>query len=370
MPTHTPKDSVPEFANPEGMPDGYVKPDETLTDRLLGGLIDVTDVAQMIVDEAYGPLRIFCEIPEKYSHCTLGHEPGDVEGFTLEQIDELVASPPGTIIDPHNAHLEAITLFEMMLEGHPLVCDEKDPFQPKLGAYLYGIPGTGKTHIFAAFASRMKSVLEAHISGYRSKILQFVHQEYRAFQFAQAKMSNPDVQKKIYVISGDDDGELSERLAPEERFRVKYEQFRTALRQLKYQPSDLLYLGFDPFYELYVSSGQSEEVLQALINAKVVFIDDVHPKGELRRAQLAQHIIERRYDRGGGTFITTNLEAKQIGGDDDKISQRLFSRCQEMFYTIDFSECRDWRTEVAKKRMNLVQAEVRSRFEWKGEKEE
>jgi hypothetical protein len=70
---------------------------------------------------------------------------------------------------------------------------------------------------------------------------------------------------------------------------------------------------------------------------------DFQPEGDPEQAQLALHLLERRYELGlAGTFLTTNLLAHDHGGGDEMLGSRLIRLCAETSMTVDFSESNDW----------------------------
>ncbi len=94
-----------------------------------------------------------------------------------------------------------------------------------------------------------------------------------------------------------------------------------------------------------------------------MFIDDVHPQGDLEQIQIVLHLLERRYELGrAGTFLTSNLEANELGGGDAMLGSRLLSRCAETLVTVDFSGCDDWRQTVKARRVRIVEDELNRRI--------
>lgn len=305
-------------------------------------------------------------------------------------MDELNANPPPMIVDPHRPQIETIELFRMYLQGHPVVCRNRDPFQMLFGANLVGPPGCGKTHILAAFARRMKEYLDSKLEAYRAMVAQFVSREYVVYQEAIARVPNPSAPTSVWKIEGDaasDEaglldhlklgkagegslekrsslaqmsrlmtGKLVEQKDPAALFLGKLGQFTAALSRLQYQPPDLLYVDFDTLWELCRGeSATRDQALEAIVRAKVVFLDDVHPKGDAERVQIVLHVIEGRYAAGRmGTFMTTNLTTEELAGKDANLASRLQSRCSEMFYEVDFKGCDDWRTKVKRRRITLA----------------
>jgi hypothetical protein len=62
-------------------------------------------------------------------------------------------------------------------------------------------------------------------------------------------------------------------------------------------------------------------------------------QGDPEQVQLVLHLLERQYKLGlAGTFLTTNLLARDLGGGDEMLGSRLISRCAETLVTVDFSD--------------------------------
>lgn len=395
---YRPKDPADRLAKPQPKPTGYVAPQKTVADEMLGGLKSAKEVAGQIIDEAYGPLRQFCSLPAGFSGRELKYEQRGINHSSLEQIDELNASPPAMIIDPRPAQVEAIELLRLYLDGDQFVCRNRDPFQPIFGANFVGPPGCGKTHILSAFAHCMKQYLDSKLEDYRALVTGFVAKEYGAYLRALGSRSNPydDTPTwKMENISAEESANLddlklkkgskkkslaerpslmamankmqikvTEQKDPTTLFQEKLDQFKRGLSRLQYQPPDLLYLDFESLWELCRGASVTrDKILEAIIRAKVVFLDDVHPKGDIERLQIVLHVIEGRYTAGRmGTFITTNLTTEDLAGTDKHILHRLQSRCQEMFYEVNFTDCIDWRTKVKHRRVALAKEYLQEKF--------
>ena len=125
----------------------------------------------------------------------------------------------------------------------------------------------------------------------------------------------------------------------------------------------MLYLGFaNLFDELQQDQDRHAKVFAALAGARIVFIDDIHPKGDPDRLRVIQQLIERRYELNRpGTFLTTNLTAEELGDGDRTIAQRLLSRCSENFINFNFNHCTDWRMAVKSRRIKLVEQSIKDR---------
>lgn len=363
----------------------------SLVDRMVAGLMNPREAADQIMSDAYGPLKQFCILPAGFANRKLAWEFRNVEQMSSEQLDALNMHPPSTIIDPAPPQLRAIELLRAYLEGHPICCQNKDPFQPMFGVNFVGPPGCGKTHIMSAAARFMKEFLDGKLKNYRLMIAKFVKEAYTTFQLRSVALERPDDKRTIYSLddpSSKPNVRDSQPMSSEEReqkleslinlastsgIKMKEEKdpttvllqavenFKAALGRLQYQPPDLLYLEFDKLCELCLgSSAIREQALEALIKAKVLFIDDVHPKGNSERLHLVQHIIESRYAAGRmGIFMTTNLSTEDLVGERAKA---ILSRCQEMICEIEFENCTDWRSKIKSRRIELAKKYIEEKI--------
>jgi DNA replication protein DnaC len=255
----------------------------------------------------------------------------------------------------------------MILQGDPGVCEHGDALRPTLGAYLVGPPGVGKTHIMAAFGLLIKQRLDRELVRMENTLVRLVEQVYEHTLDWQAEWSRrPLEDDNRWVLSAPRaaDVRMRKQLPPEERFAAAVRELRRRVRDYPYQPTDMLYLGFeDLFGELQRDREHRARVVAALETARIVFIDDIHPKGDPERIRVIQQLIERRYELDRpGTFLTTNLTSEELGAGDKMIAQRLLSRCSESFIKFNFNDCADWRMEVKSRRVKLVEKTIRERI--------
>lgn len=335
--------------------------DRTLLDKIEAGTITAAEFEAAIIDRVYAGMQRYCEIPDAYQHCELRTRDLDVDALADDELRGLLRARPAEIINPQPAHIRAVELFDMLLEGDPAVCERGDPLSPSVGAYLYGPPGTGKTHIMAAYGRRIRELLDArlrHVHEGLSDTLQRAFAQYIRRSVGESRATEDNVG---YTTLTEEGQSYENKSSPTDEFWEVIGDFQRRLVSYRYQPTDLIYIGFKELFEVFRSA--RKEAMAALENARIVFIDDVHPQSDPEQIQIVLHLLERRYELGrAGTFLTTNLDAHELGGGDEMLGRRLLSRCAETLLTIDFSECQDWRRTVKARRIGLVEAELERRI--------
>lgn len=330
-----------------------------------------TQIAEAAYSLLFGGLKDYCLVPDKYKTSKLGIDNIDLDKLKPEEFAELLENPSGNIINPIYCHLEAITFFQGILSGDDGFCEMHDPLMPKVGAYLYGPPGCGKTHIMAAFAMLMRQHLEKQLQDTKA----FIERQAFAVIKEVAKRNeqgdfivDPEIETKVvYDITNPEVANTDEVKETVEIAlnRGVIKVFKAAKNSTAVSPTDVLYIGFDPLVEMYEK--QRETTLEQLILSPIVFVDDLHPKGNEARIQVIQHVIERRYEVGRpATFMTSNLEGAGLVGEDQKIIDRIKSRLGEMFYPINFEGAVDWRQSFKKLRVQKVQELVREMLSAQG----
>ena len=344
-------------ATEEGTP--MIKPVRSLLDQLRDQSITLKAAVQLFMQEVYGDVFQFCHIPNRYQHCELGHvwmAEAELEVIPENELAELMMSP--FIVNPRESHFKALMFFRALLKKDPLVCHNQSPFEPKIGLYLMGKPGTGKTHIMAAAGLALHNELWKTLKSFETKLGAAIESEIAKDKETFYRPTGDSRVRKVDISTPD---KMKTILPVEERFNRLFEQFRTVLTTAPLQPTDVLYIGFDELYRLTREKPEiTDKLMDAIATAQLIFIDDVHPKNDADRFALVHYIIERRYEGGRpGTFLTTNLSTTDLGDTArDKPSQltaRLQSRCQECFWTISFGEdCLDWRQVVRSRRVKAI----------------
>ena len=286
--------------------------DRTLLDKIEAGTITATEFEAAVIDQVYAGMQQYCEIPEAYQHCELTSRQLDIESLPEQELRGLLRSRPAEIVNTGDAHIRAIEFFSMLLEGYNAVCDGGDPLAPTVGGYLYGPPGTGKTHLMAAYGRRLREELEQklhHVHENFGDVLQRVFRQYTLRSVQESRATEGEVGYTTLTSQGHD---YEKRSAPADEFWEAISDFQMRLAGYRYQPTDLIYIGFKELVE--VVRGARRAAMDALETARVVFIDDIHPQGDPAQVQIVLHLLERRYELGrAGTSLTTNLQTSQLG---------------------------------------------------------
>jgi DNA replication protein DnaC len=333
------------------------KGNPTMLDKLQAGLLSRQDFQQQVLDEIYVGLHQYCQIPKGYQNCELASRLIDLPTLGDTELKSLLNEPPAEIVNPYPSQIKAITLFEMLLNGDPLACKEADPLKPTLGAYLYGPPGSGKTHLLAAYARRLKILLDTRLADVHNMMASTIEDACAKFYERIGSEREASIEEMgHYSVEND---ELTLESSPEEAFWHTINLLKSRIAGYDYQPTDLIYIGFKELFEVCKHSAQRDDAMHALASARVVFIDDIHPQSDPEQIQLVLHLLERRYEMGQmGTFLTTNLQTEALGGGDEMLGNRLMSRCAETLITIDFSDCDDWRKKVKSQKIRMIEDEL------------
>lgn len=310
----------------------------------------------------------YATVPSRYQGCTL-------------QLDQPTASQESIIL-----------VLEALLQGE--LCKENNPLRPGQGLYIHGPVGTGKTHLLAAYANalydlfsveeiRRKSLIDKSIKKIfktaRDNTFPEIVKEYQLFQeriridsYSQSHIKElGNVRANMTSINEDIYQKKSAEIIhlPSVLLEVGVSTLhRTVEREYPYSTSDLVFLGFEELLRLYEAD---QNMLDDVVAAPIVCIDDIHPKNEENRAKIIQEVLERRYDEGrGATFVTSNLSPQDlvsVGAYNEKIAERIISRCAEMFYIVDTADAQDYRTMVGDRRkenlLRLIAERRRTRNE-------
>lgn len=358
---HVPK-RVPAdpFGPDDPLPKSVTPREPEIIDRLLAGTMTPGQVVDMIMDEAYGPLKQFSFLPKGFEGRELEWEYRGIHNATDDQLDLLSHVRPTKIIDPSVQQIEAINLMKRFQKGDHQLCEKGDPFKPRYGANFRGKPGCGKTHIMSAYARYMHAFLEEKLKHYRGEVVGFVQKEYLAYQQSMVH-ADQNEERVVWNIGEGSDDSITAKKHPGQVFREKLDAAKQVLAKMSYQPSDFLYIDFESLCEMCSDKETRARVLAAIPRARVMFLDDVNPENDPERAKLVLQVIEGRYAAGQfGTFITTNLTPEELSNVSKTHAAALESRCAEMFYEIDFADSVDWRVKIRQRRITSMQAELRA----------
>ncbi len=324
-------------------------------DRLLAGELNKHQLAGIILQEVYSKAVQFCDIPGAYHHCQLAFRTVDMTDWDEAKLRLFASIKHPDIINPDKDQLLAIKFFQLLVRGDALVCERNDPFSPRYGAYLYGRPGTGKTHIMASAALALKAILDKRLIEVRVAISNSVDKLYELGLDVSGKFR--EKQKGIGRYTFSDDGKITESgsLEPSVWFDQQIEGLKRKVATFRWSPTDILYLSFDQLRE----QASDPAVLSALESAKLLFLDDVDQKGSKNEGiEVFQELLQRRYELGRpGVIVSTNLTAKELGGKNSKMRARLSSRTAAMLYKICFKS-KDWRVSMHAKLLGALNASV------------
>lgn len=331
------------------------RPIPEVINHLLSGGLSFEKLAAQLRAEAFAGLEQHCQIPARYATCELAFKFVNISQMSEAELNTLGRSQSPQVLDPHDSQLAAIIFFQMLIEGNSLICESLQPLKPKVGAYLVGIPGTAKTHIMAAAARRLKGILTEKLNGQDLQAALQIKTAFDRFNTEALDWGNIEDRTPRFTEG------LNPVKHPVDKFMEALDEIRRHFQTAPYKPTDILYLGFEELCEMYEADKQ--EIVSAIEKARMVFIDDVHPGKRPERLQIVHQLIERRYELGRpATFFTSNDEPGSLGGDDEKVSQRLDSRLSTMLVKLDFTGSIDWRKRVHSRRINLVDAAVKKRL--------
>lgn len=334
-------------------------------DRLIEGVGTQSEFLAAMKDEIHAGLRVYCDIPTGYQHCTLETKNIDIDKLSEQELRDLIDHPQGEIINPGAPHLETIEFFKMIQEGHPLVTKDGDPLQPTVGAYLQGPTGVAKTHILAAYGHWAQQKLAKELKDIMKRVDQLIGTFYREYTYKiDHAQAGDGLKTRTYDVS--DNGLKDPEKTPLEKLKQGIEGAKRILAGSKYQPNDMLYLGFENLCDIYGSDETRTDALQMIEQAPIVFVDDVNAQGTSEKLAVVQKLFERRYElKNFGTFVTSNVDVKSIGGTDTNVAKRILSRSKESSLVVDFDGCTDWRESMKQRKISFIRDEIRKRIDAK-----
>lgn len=221
------------------------------------------------------------------------------------------------------------------------------PLRPKIGVYLHGPIGRGKTHIMAAYANELLKLLNGNAQ--REGVI--AERDITTLVNSAAKqMISLSAGQKFAAENSQFESMVSQA---EGFYKTGLQRISNNLRK-DFSRKDLFFIDFDSFIEIYQHDAS---ILQQAIEAPILIIDDIHLKGDINRARIIQDLLERRYNTGRkAIFINGNLSPEQLinpegpefKGFDQILIQRLISRCKEMFYVFNIEDTGDYREKIGK----------------------
>ena len=331
-------------------------------DRLIEGVSSQHEFLAAMKDEIHAGLSVYCDIPAGYQHCTLQTRNVDIEKLSEEQVRDLIDRPQGEIVNPENAHREAIEFFAMIQEGHPLVTKDGNPLRPTVGAYLQGPTGVAKTHIMAAYGRWAQQKLAQELKEIMTRVDSLIGTFYRQYTYDIDHVKQGDgLKTRSFELTASDIKDPEK--TPQEKLRQGIEGAKRILAGSKYQPNDMLYLGFEDLCTLYGSKETRSDALEAIEQAPIIFVDDVHAQGTEGGLDVVKKLFERRYElKQFGTFVTSNVDVESIGGSDANVAKRILSRSKESSLVIDFAGCTDWRESMKQRKIQFIRDEISKRI--------
>ncbi|MBI4147513.1 cell division protein ZapE [Candidatus Woesearchaeota archaeon] len=313
-----------------------------LFDNKLGFL---NEAANKVWHEIRGVRAQYCWIPTKYENVS----------FKLS--------------NPSPAQETAANLLMALLQGQ--LCTDNNLLLPEQGIYLHGHVGTGKTHLLAAYANGIHKQLlieekkrKTFVELKLTEILNCLYEDFKSgvktidghLAYEQTVLDGPHKQGETYNYGSRDERLNYLKGTLDKKFKSQYPSIITTAREkFRFTESYMVFLGFEEL--LRIKTG-NQTIMDELVVAPILFLDDLHPKDDDERAKVIQEVLERRYENDGrATFVTSNLspeELVKVGNYSDKIANRIVSRCKEMFYVIDTSDAEDYRQIIGNDRKKNI----------------
>lgn len=338
-------------ANGADKDEGDVGYDDPFIVKQIRGGRSFKAIAHDLVLASCGDLRDFVEVPERFGRAELGTVRVELDAASELELEAFGRTPSTVIINPSLPHFEAIAFFELLLDRSDCGCTDGNLLKPRFGAYLYGPPGVGKTHIMAAYARKLVAVLGDQVRTAEAMIAEEVKAAYTAYE---SRIETGDERpKKVYDVGAElSDVPSEERLPANEEFEREINRVRAMAARIPVRPTDVIYMPFDKFCNFF--SSNALQVLEVIETCPVIFIDDIHPKNDPKRYEALFHLIERRYDNHLPLFLSSNLSHEKASGEDEEMQNRLRSRVGALFNCISFDGCTDYRQLKEQKLVELV----------------
>lgn len=288
----------------------------------------------------------YCTTPVKYRHCTFDMDsPSPQQQMAVRLFKQLLAGDERLCESAYASEQEGNVIRYVKPESHDgyggggriVPC----PLRPKIGVYLHGDVGRGKTHIMAAYANGLLRLLEGAEKGDGCAT---INQIEGLVERAAAQMISLSMAQNFAAQSP----QFAPMLEKAEEFYEQGLQGISDSMRRDFSRKDLFVMDFDSLVGLYKNDSS---ILGEAIEAPILIIDDVHLRGEEQRARIVQDLLERRYNAGKrAIFMNSNLSPEQLiqFKDFDKVlTQRILSRCREMFYVLEIGDTGDYRGKIS-----------------------
>ena len=338
---------------------------------------DCLELKGMLTSLANLAIEGYCQVPEKYRNANFAQieSPSQEQAKTIKLL-ELMASGDsrfctGKISLPPIRSAEKNPATGEYTWQEVTSCD---PARPKIGVYLWGLPGKGKSHIMFAYANSIIQRLNNSIAWDTKSEAEMKSAVLLAHQKG---LSLSEAQKRFMEVYGTSRRDSEERDSLElnelKRAREFFERIAEDLSK-KLSPSrsrkDVFVLPFDVLMRLYETD---RNIVEQAIQAPVLMVDDIYLKEQVEDEEsikearagrrVVQRMLEDRYNAGArATFITSNISPEELitpknAKDliDPMLAKRLLNRTKEMFYIVKFGEkCLDFREEIEKRRIKEI----------------
>jgi|GEM_PF-6123456 len=355
-------------------------------DQLREGGMSVNGLAERLMRESYKGLHTHIEIPSAFRHCRLRGRVVDEGTLTSEKIRQLCEEHSPEIINPDEVQLQAMNFLLKLTRGDPRFCEGGDPLRPKVGAYLYGPPGKGKTHILSAFGMQMKALLKDDLTETMRTVKSRLDLAYarcnkavdaqkgRSEEFTiggagaagskdvgleYAELLRELKTTPVEKLRKQQGGGTTSVAELERAFTVEVEECRRYIASHRSQPTNVLFMTSGDYCALNSDPESHKEALRMIRRAPVVIIDDLNPLASQEQTSALSNLIQDRYNTGMfGTFISSNIPPGEFAGLDENLVASLRDRMDVGFLSFDFTESRNWRKTVLKRRVEEMQGAV------------